>query len=253
MSRLFTSASSEYLTAASTPVTAVPLTMACWFRSSSATLFQGLMTVGQAGANEAFRIAAAGNTAGDPIRIVSVGSGTTRFADSSTGYSANVWAHACGVFTSTTSRAVYINGGSAGTNVQSSTPTGLNQVEIGRVDGTSPGSYMEGRIAEAGLWNVALDVNEIAALARGISPRSVRPGSLVGYWPIWGIHSPEIDLVPAGRTLTVTGTSKADHAPVQPFSRTLYVPTTGEIAAAATSNGHYYRHIRRYWQVGVNL
>jgi hypothetical protein len=208
------------------------------------------MTVGQAGADEAFRMVAAGSIAGDPIRVVSIGSGTTRFASTSTGYSTNVWTHACGVFETTTSRAVYINGGSVGTNTQSSLPTGFNQIQIGRVDGTTPASYMEGRVAEAGLWNVALSTNEISALAAGASPREVRPGSLVGYWPIWGDHSSEIDLTSGARAMTVTGTSKANHAPVKPFTRTLYVPTVEPVAAAATSNGHYYRHIRRYWHLG---
>ena len=78
---------------------------------------------------------------------------------------------------------------------------------------------MSGRIAEVALWDVALSAAEVAALASGVTPLHMRPGNLVAYWPVWGLHSPEIDLTSNGNNMTVTGPVKAGHAPV-----TLYTP-----------------------------
>jgi hypothetical protein len=77
---------------------------------------------------------------------------------------------------------------------------------------------MNGRIAEAGIWNVALSDREVAALASGVHPARMRPDALVAYWPLWGDDSPELDWHPSGGTrypMTLTGTpTKANHAPI---------------------------------------
>jgi hypothetical protein len=62
-------------------------------------------------------------------------------------------------------------------------------------------------------WSVILNANEIAALARGVHPYRIRPESIVSCCPIWGRHDPEIDLVEANGTATVTGTSVPAHGP----------------------------------------
>lgn len=95
---------------------------------------------------------------------------------------------------------------------------------------------MDGSIASAGLWNAALTAKEIAALGQGVSPLYVRPGNLVGYWPLWGVHSPEIDLVGTPHVLTVTGATLGNHAPVVPYNAHRWGTDGEEIAAAAA--GH---------------
>jgi len=229
MSRLFDDASSQYLTVASAPVTAVPLTMACWFRSDDATISQRLLELHNSGVSgDNFSLSAQGATAGDPVAFASTTTaGGGSVANTTTGYSANTWHHACGVTSAVNDRAVYIDGGSKGTNTGSKTPSGINSFNVGRRGGTSPGVYFSGRVAEVGIWNVALSDVEVAALARGIAPPYIQPAALVGYWPVWGLHSPEIDLTPNNRTLTVTGATLADHAPVGLFTRSiggLFIP-----------------------------
>src|SRR3990167_4808445 len=170
MARLFDDVGNDVLNVASASVTAVPLTLACWFMSDDLTIAQTLISLSSTPASTAhvFNLVARGNIAGDPVGAVTNG-GSAYVADTTTGYSANVWHHACGVFTAANSRTAYIDGGSSATDVNSTAPSGINNTRIGR-SGRQQLS-MSGRIAEAGIWSVALTGGEIAALAGGGNPR----------------------------------------------------------------------------------
>lgn len=227
MARLFDDASSQYLENGTAVLTAVPLTMACWFNSNDDTITQALMAIGATTGLDRFQLDISGSTAGDPVRASATSASVTNaIASSSTGYSANTWQHACGVFASATSRAAYISGGSKGTDTTSVTPSfSTNATTIGtRYLTAVRGAFMSGIVAEAAIWNVALTDAEVAVLATGISPLAVRPASLRFYAPLWGNYSPEIDVI--GRfDLTVNGATKADHCRIiQPRKRKIFVP-----------------------------
>jgi hypothetical protein len=141
--------------------------------------------------------------AGDPIRILSVGTATAA-VDTTTGFSANTWTHACGVFASSTSRTVYINGGSSATNTTNSSGTGENRLFQGVTRAASAFSnYFSGSLAEVGVWNAALTADEVLALARGISPSLIRPQSLNIYAPLVR------DLIDVKSQLTITNNGGA--------------------------------------------
>lgn len=182
--------SSQYLSVGSAVLTAVPLTMACWFNSDSTTTTQALVAIngnGSSGTGETrFAMVAGGALSGDPVAISAKNtSGTDGLAQTSTGYSANTWTHAAGVFTSNTSRTAYINGGNTGTNSTSVTPNSLTRTVIGASNTESGVSfYANARIAEVGIWNVALSAAEIASLADGMKCNRIRPASLVFYAPL---------------------------------------------------------------------
>ena len=131
-------------------------------------------------------------------------------AVSGSGYTINTWHHAGGVFATSTSRTAYIDGVAGSANTTSTTQAGLDNTTIGYLDIDSNFNFMSGRIAEAAIWNVVLTSDEMAVLAKGYSPLFVRPESLVGYWPLRGRYSPEIDVVGAA-DMTVTGAVAADH------------------------------------------
>ena len=100
--------------------------------------------------------------------------------------SANQWNHFAGVFTNASSRTPYTNGIAGTTNaaaVAAITPTVTN---IGAFfAGTAtPLQFFSGRIAEVGIWDVALTSTEIGSLAKGISCDQIRPQSLVFYAPL---------------------------------------------------------------------
>jgi hypothetical protein len=238
MARSFTQASGDYGEYAGAVVAAAPLTLACWFNSVSTTLTQFLISIGNSGSAAKFALSASGATGGDPIQAFASGNSA-----SINGYNANVWNHAAAIFESTTSRYAVLNGTFSAQNTTSTTPAGLNRTAVGRRNDSTPGSTMSGRIAEAGIWNVALSQAEITMLSIGISPLKVRPGSLVAYWPLKGIASPEQDLV--GRfELTLTGSAVGDHARV--FNpEALW---TGKAAAVAASKVplmmDHYRRLR---------
>ena len=183
MARLFDDANNQYLTNAASPVSTEPITLACWFNSNDGTIVQDLIAVFDGSAN-VISIEASGGAGGDPVVALSLINGGASFAiaETSTGYTANTWHHACGVFASHTSRIAYIDGGSAGSNTDSIVTPALSVVYIGVLfPATRP---MSGMIAEAAIWNVALTAAEVAVLATGVSPLMVRPESLVAYWPL---------------------------------------------------------------------
>lgn len=77
----------------------------------------------------------------------------------------------------------------------------------------------DGKIAEVAIWDAALSAAELAALAKGVSPLLIRPANLKGYWPLWGVGSPEADLSGNKNNATITGTvNAANHAPTGPYA-----------------------------------
>jgi hypothetical protein len=245
MARLFNDASSQYLEVAATPLTAHPLTMVAWIRCDDATLSQAIMTVGDLTATARWQLVAAGAAGGDPIQATSViAGGTSSTSATGTGYTANTWHHVAGVFAAANSRTAYIDGVAGTTETTSRTIAGVTGITIGtRYNSGTRGTYFSGRIAQAALYNVALDPEEIAALAAGVPPLRIRPTALVGYWPLYGYASPEIDVHPrsveAGDySLTVTGATAANGPPkVGPLSQRLWggMPVIEEAAAGRTT------------------
>ena len=69
MARGFASASSEYLNAGSSPITAFGFTMACWFKTSDVTNGQTLINLQDLSSATSFaRISYQGNASVDPLR-----------------------------------------------------------------------------------------------------------------------------------------------------------------------------------------
>ena len=182
MARRFIRANSECLYVNEAVVATPPFTMACWGYMLDDTTNTLILAVCDRGvSNHYHTLGFTGTLGGKPLRVASRGGGTASYAASTSGFSANTWHHACGVWSSTTSRKVYLDGGSSAEKTDSITPSGLDRSSIGALARVIPAGYMDGNIAEAGFWNVALTVDEIAALAKGYSPVLVRPESLVSY------------------------------------------------------------------------
>jgi hypothetical protein len=186
MASKFTSVSSQYLSSLFS-ISPYPLTISCWFNAENTTANQALVYIGLSTSTSRFFLYAGGAVAGDPISfdVIGAGGGVGQVASTTTGYNANIWSHACGVATSSILRTVYLNGGSSGTNTVSSTPSTPDRLTIGsRLATGIPGIFLDGSIAEVGIWNAALTPAEIASLARGMTCDNVRPQSLVFYAPL---------------------------------------------------------------------
>ena len=162
-------------------VSATPYTMACWFRTTSMAHLGTLISINSttSGAHYAglwFR----GDVAGDPVDILIESVGVQNTARSTTGCTSGKWHHACGVFSSSTSRTVYLDGGSSATNNTSTTPS-LDRTEVGAWRSSL---WFNGDIAEVGIWNIDLTAAEVASLAKGVSPALIRPQNHVAYLPL---------------------------------------------------------------------
>ena len=180
MSILFDDAASQSLYRTSAVVNALPITMACWFRSDDDTIRQGLVSL-YVDANNYYVLEARGDVAGD--KIYALVNDTGGAVSASMGpFGANTWNHGCAVFASTTNRQVYLDGVAGALSTTLKTPNTPTNTGIGRIV-TTP--YVSGRIAEVAIWNVALSENEIMMLAKGIAPLRIRGQNLKGYWPLY--------------------------------------------------------------------
>lgn len=229
MSRLFDNAATEYLEEDLAPVTAPAFSMAAWFytdENATQTVI-GLVNSGTANDRHLLLIGRGGSN--DQISAFTDEGGTSAEGLSSTTFSLNTWNHVAGVWTAGNSRAGFLNGGGKGTNSTNLNPTGINRTSIGRSGDSTPSAYMSGRVAEVGVWDVALADGEIAILALGYSPLLVRKGSLVFYAPL--VRTEDIDLV-GGFILTPFNTPG-----VESHTTVLYPtqPITGFAAAAAAA------------------
>lgn len=101
-------------------------------------------------------------------------------------------------------------------------------------DLSSGGAVWDGMLADFAVWNAILTDGEFFALAKGIRPYNIRPGSLAGYWPLDGIQSPEPDLSGNKNNGTLTGTKGQPGPPTDFF--TPQWPVNWQIAAAAPTN-----------------
>lgn len=197
----------QYFNTATTPVNTLPATISCWFNPDLDTANQILVNItnnNDASAGTRFGLIISGATAGDPIQAYAQSGSTVANATSTTPFTANAWNHACGVFTSTTSRTVYLNGGGSATNTDLRNTTGIDRIRIGaRFSSGTPGLFFDGKLAEIGIWNAALTAAEIASLAKGMTCDKVRPQSLVFYAPLIR------DLIDAKGGLTITNNNSA--------------------------------------------
>lgn len=187
----------QYLTVASAPVTAAPLTIAAWFRKASTATKNGIFLRGSTSNGIGFYFTT-------QLRGYTIAGSGADFPVTQN-YSTNTWTHACLVEASTTSRTIYQNAGNSGTNTLSRVPVGINSFNIATFSGST---NFDGQFAEIGIWSAALTQAEVASLAAGMTCDKVRPQNLVFYAPLVR------DLIDAKGGLTITnnnGATVADH------------------------------------------
>lgn len=138
-----------------------------------------------------------------------------------------------GVFTSATDREFFVDGVSVGTDATSVTlPSSLDVISVGRNGRGAPFGAFDGDIHEAGISDVAWDVNDAIAYAKGLAGSQIKPESLVSYWPLWSGESPEPDLGTAGNQDDLTLTNApiflnagvgGRYAPFKPTNQATFV------------------------------
>lgn len=219
MARTF-NGSTQYLRGAA-PLNACPITLSALVSCTDTSNVQAVVALGKdasvAGADY-YRVALAGNAAGDPVRAqFTNSSGVSYNKDTGTGYTSGVWFQ-CSAHFSLASGNVTPNPWIDGVNTAGSAgvgaPGSITVASIARLEAgaTFPGiQYLTGSVAEAACWNVVLVAQEQIALASKFCPLLVRPANLKAYWALGG-RQPDDDkdrvggynLAPAGSPTVTT-------------------------------------------------
>lgn len=164
--------SDEFLQATSVPVTGYPFSVSAWVKtsSSSAQTVWALCKSTSTTSYQELSFAASGFP-----RVISTNP-TAAAGTSAVAFHNGNWHHLVAVFTSATSRTLYVNNVSRATNATSVTyDTGTNQMVIGRRCGSSPAEHFNGRIDEVSVWSTALSVAQVSTLYN-----SGKPGDISG-------------------------------------------------------------------------
>ena len=155
----FTSASSTYLVTMTTPVAALPLTIAAWFNPSAVATTRDIVSIADsANTTDAYNLQQRAS-AGVGARAADTGGPVA--AISSKVVVANTWQLGVATFASTTLRTAYIDGRNPGTSSTSKTPTGLDQVGVGADVNSSVVTPFDGSISNVCIWNRALSAAEV--------------------------------------------------------------------------------------------
>lgn len=175
--------SSAYISASVSVPTAYPFTMFVRGNSTSSTAEQVAMAlmVGSGGGYNGSLLLMAGNFSGDPARFSKFGG---VLATSAGSYAINTWYAIAGRAASATALDVSLDGtqtAGASTSVSFKTPT---ELQIGARATPSYNLGMAGDCACAAVWDALLDDDELVSLAKGFSPRRIRPQSLKYYAPL---------------------------------------------------------------------
>lgn len=185
MARDFNGSNQSLTTSAQSPVTAPPLTISCWFNSDNNGGNFGAIPVyiGDPATTNRYLLALFASKIEIVSRNAANANGT---AISTSTFSTGTWTHGAGVYTSTSSRSVYFNGINEATNTTTISPSSITRIQIGRQEFNNNAgiSWVDGRLAEVGIWDVALTAAEVASLAKGMSCDKVRPQSLKFYAPL---------------------------------------------------------------------
>ncbi len=143
--------------------TAYPLTLTILARASNATAYMPSFSIGHVASSNIFaRIGFRGDVGGDPVEAVSAATGVGS-AYSTTGYTAGKWHLITGVFTSLSSRTVYLDAGGAATDTTA--VSAMSTPDTWRLGSDHvTGAFLAGDIAAAWIHNRALSASEVYAL-----------------------------------------------------------------------------------------
>jgi hypothetical protein len=206
-SSLTLNGTTDYVRYASTPVTAVPLSIACWFKPTAIGVSQGifgLFASGSASTNF-WRL----NLGATGVVQAQANAGSSENGTSSAPATAGAWNHAVGVYSANNARTGYVNGGNGGSGSTTATPAGIDRVSAGIRDSSTQNQPFGGQLGSWALWNSALTAEEVAALWNGWSPMRIRSQSLVLFCPFPGASAHDF----FGRAATVSGAVASSDGP----------------------------------------
>ena len=170
----------DYFENTSPSITDYPVTFACWVNPDSTSDWDGCIALGKSGVAQHF----IGLSLKTDASVRALSRGASGASDSSvSSYTAGNWQHIAGVWRNDSSRIAYLDGTAGTENTVTRQPSGIDRLVMGEWAGTQ-GRPLDGLLAESAIWNATLTPTEIEILADGHTPLSVRPESLVSYYPL---------------------------------------------------------------------
>ena len=184
MARVF-NGSSQYLSGSSTLLSNELIDFVIHANSDTITASQCSMGLGDSAAAEYYALYMRGDVASDPLQAIKRMSGTSGAAASSAGYAATTQYIIAASFISNTSRAVFLNGASKGTNATSVNDPSPDFVSIGALRINAIFDYFDGSLAESYFLDTNMSDADHAVVALGYSPIWSYPLSNIrGWYPL---------------------------------------------------------------------
>lgn len=174
----------QYLYGNAAPASSAPLTLFARTNPTVVNTGQVVLSVGTSGTGTHRWALAHSNQGSGQVAMQAISSGSAAAQSGASAVTAGSWQSCVGVEDSSASREVLVDAVSKATDGTSSSPTGTNAIYVGVRNSNGLGFFAGGAIADVAVWNVALTDAEIASLAKGFSPRRIRPQSLVFYAPL---------------------------------------------------------------------
>ncbi len=199
----------DYMEATSAVLTAGPLTFAAWINVDTTGAAQRILSISSTTGNDRWSLLVG---ATNVITMQVGGSGTFGTVSTTNTVTAGTWYHVAGSWNTTANQPqqVWIDGVKSGPTNSNRTPVAgnLNRTLLGSTYITSAlAQYLNGRIAEAAIWDVVLSDAEVSSLAKGFRSDLIRPASLKFYLPLIR----EVQDVRAGLSFTNNATAAAAH------------------------------------------
>lgn len=217
MSRTFSEAGPDALSAASALLTAQPLTIIAWIRTNDAAdNFQSLGGLAQAGTDNFFKFRLR-MTSGQ-IQFQTEDTVNARDARTSAAPSVDTWANAAAREIDGSNSDIFLDGGNSGSDGPDAvTPAGIDTTSIGQLDDGSLTGRFEGEIGHYSFYDVSLAQSMIETHAAGFNPMRIQRDNLVGYYPING-QDPEFNVM-GGVDLSLVGAPPvAENPPIRRFN-----------------------------------
>jgi hypothetical protein len=163
----FVSASSHYVVLSNPIIVNYPFTVIVRFLANDIANNHVLWSLADKNAIYYYALFAAGNIAGDPVRLMAYSlAGGSDFCDTTIGYSANKWHTVIGVFESAISRTVYLDGRGKVADTENNTVLNINQMTFGVTADSTPAGSLDGKLSYCYMFNRVLSASEIALLCR---------------------------------------------------------------------------------------
>lgn len=196
MARLFDDAQNEYFEYAGAVVSAAPFTVAVWARPDSNANNHTVFCIGNSAISDNHYLLYLRDAPDDDLRVITFNDVIQGAANTTNTYTVNNWHH-CILIEATVGdrRTVILDGDFAnkGTDFNNVLSLTLNRTTIGARVEERYDLFASGRIAWPAVWSAVLTDAELASLAAGAYPPTIRPASLVSFWPLGGFDTNETD------------------------------------------------------------